>query len=69
MSDLLNQEQIAAAVGVTNITINAWQKKGMPHYAAPNGRIKRYKLFEVLEWMKRNSKSTYKVSKGIKNEG
>ncbi len=47
---MLNKLQLAEKFSVSEMTINRWVKKGMPHLKAPNGTI-RFELEKVKEWM------------------
>ena len=53
---LLSQRQLADILGVSCRTIEGWRRDGTgPEYCRINGRLVRYRLGTVLEWVQSHS--------------
>ena len=48
----LTMNQLADHFQVTTRTVQRWVERGMP-YLAPSGRVRRFLLSDVLDWMRR----------------
>ena len=52
---LLTAEQLAAALQISIPTVRFWQQQGIPFQ--PVGRLRRYRLEEVLAWLQHRTQS------------
>lgn len=58
-SELLNDKQVAAYLGITTRTLRLWRRRGLPHLKL-TGRVIRYRQSDLDTWINRSRKSITK---------